>query len=84
MHRLDLLARMKANPAGDWTLADVERLCRAYELLFRAGHGTSHCHAKFPNVRQIVTIPARRPIKPVYIRRLVRYIEQYGGVSDGP
>ena len=77
--KLDLLAPMKANPAGDWTIADVERLCRAHELLFRAGHGTSHCHTKFPLVREIVTVPARRPIKSVYIRKLVSYIERHGG-----
>jgi len=28
-----------------------------------------------------LTIPARRPIKPVYIRKHVRYIETYGDVS---
>jgi predicted RNA binding protein YcfA (HicA-like mRNA interferase family) len=38
----------------------------------------SHFHAKHPNAREILTIPARRPIKPVYIRRLVRYIDAYG------
>ena len=31
--------------------------------------------------REIVTIPARRPIKPVYIRKLVCYIEAHGDVS---
>ena len=31
------------------------------------------------SAREILTIPPARPIKPVYIRRLVRYIESYGG-----
>ena len=34
-----------------------------------------------PALHEILTIPARRPIKPVYIRKLVRYIEAYGGGS---
>ena len=76
----DLLERMRRNPAGDWKIHDVEALSREYGLLFRPGKGTSHCHAKHPAAREILTIPARRPIKPVYIRRLVRYIEMYGGV----
>jgi predicted RNA binding protein YcfA (HicA-like mRNA interferase family) len=75
----DLLARMRRNPAGDWHIRDVETVCREHGLLFRAGKGTSHCHAKHPTAREILTIPARRPIKPVYIRKLVRYIEVYGG-----
>ena len=75
----DLLDRMRQNPAGDWTIRDVERLCREHGLLFRIGQGTSHCHAKHPAASEILTIPARRPIKPVYIRKLVRYIEAHGG-----
>ena len=67
----DLLARMRVNPAGDWRIRDVEALCREYGLSFRFGKGTSHAHA--------LTIPAQRPIKPVYIRKLVRYIDEYGG-----
>ena len=75
----DLLERTRRNPAGDWRIEDVGRLCRDHGLLFRAGKGTSHCHAKYPGVHELLTIPARRPIKPVYIRKLVRYIEAYGG-----
>ena len=74
----NLLERMRRNPAGDWTIQDVERVCREHGLLFRAGKGTSHSHAKHPAAREILTIPARRPIKPVYIRYLVRYIEAHG------
>jgi hypothetical protein len=74
----DLLEQMRRNPAGDWTIADVEKVCRAHGLLFRAGKGTSHCHAKHPAAAEILTIPARRPIKPVYIRKLVHYIEVHG------
>jgi hypothetical protein len=41
----DLLEQMRRNPLGDWTISDVEKVCRAYGLWFRAGSGTSHCHA---------------------------------------
>ena len=77
----DLLERMKRNPAGDWIIRDVETICLEYGLLFRPGRGTSHCHVKHPAALEILTIPARRPIKPVYIRKLVRYIEAHGDVS---
>lgn len=76
----DRLERMRRNPAGDWTISDVEALCRECGLLFRSGKGTSHCQIKHPAAREILTIPARRPIKPVYIRKLVRYIEAHGEV----
>jgi hypothetical protein len=77
----DLLERMRRNPAADWHIRDVEMVCREHGLLFREGKGTSHCHAKHPDAREILTIPARRPIKPVYIRKLVRYIDAHGDGS---
>ncbi len=75
----DLLESMRRNPAGDWRVRDVEALCREYGLSFRFGKGTSHAHMRHPAAREILTIPAHRPIKPVYIRKLVRYIDTYGG-----
>jgi hypothetical protein len=74
----DLLDRMRRNPAGDWHIDDVEALCHEYGLSFRFGKGT-HTHMRHPGAREILTIPARRPIKPVYIRKLVHYIDAYGG-----
>jgi predicted RNA binding protein YcfA (HicA-like mRNA interferase family) len=74
----DLLDRMRRNPAGDWTIRDVETLCRRTGLLFRPGSGTSHVQIKHPDASMILTIPAHRPIKPVYIRKLVRYIVDHG------
>jgi predicted RNA binding protein YcfA (HicA-like mRNA interferase family) len=75
----DLLEQMRRNPLGNWTIGDVEKVCRAHGLWFRAGQGTSHFHVKHPAAVEILTIPARRPIKPVYIRKLVRYIDVHGG-----
>jgi hypothetical protein len=74
----DLLEKMRRNPAGDWRIDDVELLCRNYSLSFRFGKG-SHATVHHPAAREILTIPARRPIKPVYIRKLVHYIGMYGG-----
>jgi hypothetical protein len=77
-HPGDLLDRMRVNPAADWTIADVELLCDQHGLLFRRGRGTSHCHVGHPQSREILTVPARRPIKPIYIRKLVRFAELFG------
>jgi predicted RNA binding protein YcfA (HicA-like mRNA interferase family) len=74
----DLLEGMRRFLAGDWRIRDVEALCREYGLSFRFGRG-SHAQLRHPAAREILTIPAHRPIKPVYIRKLVRYIDTYGG-----
>lgn len=73
-----ILARMRDNPRGDWTINDVERVCRAY-----AEHGVritaptrgSHYKVRHPAALEILTIPAHRPIKPIYITRLVDFID---------
>ncbi len=73
---------MRTNLAGDWTIGDVETVCRQNGLFFRPGSGTSHVQIKHPTAPVILTVPARRPIKPIYIRKLVRYIDAYGD-GDG-
>jgi hypothetical protein len=70
------LDRMLANPAGDWTIEDVAALCREHAVrCIPPSGGGSHWKVSDPSQRDILTIPSRRPVKPVYIRRLVRLIE---------
>ena len=67
-----LLENMRRNPAGDWTIADIQMLCKAlgWDCLPPKGGG-SHWKVAAPGIDMILTIPAKRPIKPVYIRKLV-------------
>lgn len=75
MTRTDkLLAGMGRNPQGDWTIEDVRTVCDAVGLRFRRGTG-SHATVSHPARADILTIPAHRPIKAVYIRKLVRFVE---------
>ncbi|AOG07728.1 ycfA family protein [Bosea sp. RAC05] len=70
----DLLDRMRSNPAGDWTIGDIERLCRSYGIDCKPPPGGgSHDKVAHDAVADILTIPARRPIKPKYIRLLVSF-----------
>lgn len=80
MAKGDTLARMRGSPQGGWTMADVEVVCRQAGLRCSPPTGGgSHWKVSHPAVRDILTVPARRPIKPVYIRRLARMIEEAGG-----
>jgi hypothetical protein len=76
----DLLDRMRRNPAGDWTIRDVETVCATHNIRCSPpSGGGSHYKISHASQREILTIPFRRPIKPVYIRRLVRFIDAVGG-----
>lgn len=75
MARDKLLAKMKNNPRGDWKIAHVETLANRYGFrISRPKGGGSHITLHHDSSKKL-TIPARRPIKPVYIRQLVQIIE---------
>ena len=68
-----LLEAMRSNPR-DWRIADVERLCREYDIACTPPRKGSHYKLSHPAVAMILTVPAHRPIKPVYIRELIRLV----------
>lgn len=65
---------MRANPR-DWRIQDVIALCSAVGIACSAPRNGSHYKVKHSGQIEILTIPAHRPIKPVYIRDLVRFID---------
>ena len=69
-----LLERMRANPAGDWTIDDVRRVCEGSGLLVEPPRRGSHFTIRTPDRSGFLAVPARRPIKPVYIREVVRLV----------
>lgn len=73
----DLLGRMKRNPQGDWTIKDVETVCGQHDGVSckPPTGGGGHYKVSHPSSPFILTIPFNRPIKAVYIRFLVRFLE---------
>lgn len=76
------LAAMRRNPAADWQIEDVATVCRASGIECVAPSRGSHYRIAHNAVAAILTIPARRPVKPVYIRMLVDYIDRVEAVSN--
>ncbi|MET7246608.1 type II toxin-antitoxin system HicA family toxin [Methylobacterium sp. EM32] len=73
------LEAMRRNPAGDWTIEDVKVVCRAYGVACGPPASGSHYDVSHPDQPDILTIPFRRPIKPVYIRKLIAFIDRMKG-----
>jgi hypothetical protein len=70
------LNAMSANPRGNWTIADVEAVCGEFGISSAPPTGGgSHFKIAHPALREKLTIPFKRPIKPVYIKKLVAFIE---------
>jgi hypothetical protein len=74
-----LLARMRNNPR-DWKMSDLKALAARHGLDWRQP-GTSH--VTFSSARGgNVTVPAHKPIKPIYVQMFVALLDRIG-VSDG-
>lgn len=74
-----LLTRMKNNPRGDWKISHVETLAKRYGFsINRPRGGGSHVILRHDSGKRL-SVPAHRPIKPVYIRQLVQIIEEVEG-----
>jgi hypothetical protein len=71
---------MRDNPR-DWRIEDVQAVCAAFGVTCTAPRKGSHYKVKHQSQRQVLTVPAHRPIKPFYIAALVRFIEAVGGAE---
>lgn len=71
------LEAMRANPRAGWRIVDVEYVCNERGVLCEPSRGgSSHYKIAHPAIRRKLSIPFARPIKPVYIRDLVRFIDE--------
>ncbi|WP_426262797.1 type II toxin-antitoxin system HicA family toxin [Sphingomonas sp. PWP1-2] len=74
-----LLERMRANPR-DRRIEDVAALCDGFGIACTPPRKGSHYKVKHVERPEILTIPAHRPIKPIYIRELVRFVDAVQGL----
>jgi hypothetical protein len=60
------LDQMRRHPQSDWTIGDVEALCKEFGIACEPPRGGgSHYKVFHPAMAEILTVPFKRPIKPV-------------------
>ena len=75
MSKLDkLITKLKNNPK-DVKIETIKKIADNYGLTYSLGKG-DHLNIKHPKIDYILTIPAHRPIKPIYIKKLLSMIEE--------
>lgn len=67
------LEKMRRNPR-DWRIEQLETIAKQYGVNIRKSGG-SHVMFDHPAWIELLCIPAHRPIKPVYIKKLVHLID---------
>jgi hypothetical protein len=74
MARLEkLLAAMRRNPSADWRIEQLKAIADRHGMSYPKP-GTSHVTFRSPRGDKL-TVPARRPIKPVYVRKFLALLE---------
>ncbi|MDE2446109.1 MAG: type II toxin-antitoxin system HicA family toxin [Alphaproteobacteria bacterium] len=74
-----LLERMRRNPK-DWDIEDLKGLAKRFNVDWRQP-GTSHF--TFSAKGQIpVTVPAHKPIKPIYIKKFLALLDAIGTQNE--
>jgi hypothetical protein len=68
---------MRANPA-DWRIESLKSVADAHGVAWRQPGG-SHVIFRHPN-GAMLSVPAHRPIKAVYVRKFVRLVDD--GVAE--
>ena len=69
-----LLLSMKNNRKDDWVIDDLKAVATRYNIDYRQP-GTSHVTFRTKQGVKL-TVPARKPIKPIYIKMFIELIEQ--------
>ncbi|MFN7922741.1 MAG: type II toxin-antitoxin system HicA family toxin [Bryobacteraceae bacterium] len=69
------LLRMRQVQAG-WRIEELQSIASENHVEWRRpGRGGSHVIFSAPGVREIVSVPSKRPIKPVYIKQFLALVD---------
>jgi hypothetical protein len=72
-----LLESMRHNPR-DWRIENLVTVAGRYGIEVRNPGGSHHVFSS-PGVELAVSVPAHRPIKPVYVRQFIALVDQARG-----
>lgn len=67
------IEKMRNNPR-DWQITDLEVIAHQLGITVRKGKG-SHVSFTHPKWMEILTVPAHRPVKPIYVKKFILLID---------
>lgn len=68
-----LIEKMRNNPR-DWRIEQLETIATQFGVAIRKTGG-SHVVFDHPKWIELLTVPAKRPIKPIYIKKFLALLE---------
>jgi hypothetical protein len=80
MARAERILRNMRNNPRDWRIEDLKLLAGRYGIAWRQP-GTSHVTFRSA-AGAVLSVPAHKPIKPVYVKAFLKLIEQGGNANE--
>lgn len=80
MSKIDKLIEKLRNNPRDTNISMIRKILDKYSLEYIWGKG-DHLNVKHTNIDYILTIPAHKPIKPIYIIKLLKMIDEIGKIK---
>ena len=75
-----ILQKMRHHPR-DWRIEEIKIIAKRYKIAYRQP-GTSHVTFRFANGEKL-TVPAHKPVKPIYIQKFIDLLDvQIGGTNE--
>lgn len=74
-----ILGRMRNNPTG-WRIEDLKTVAARFKIEYRQP-GTRHLTFRHPSGAKL-TVPARKPIKPIYVKKFLELIDEVTDEKD--
>ncbi len=75
-----VLEKMRRNPRADWTMETLLSIAFRIGIEVRNSDGSHHVFS-FPGVEEDISIPFRRPVKPLYIKKFLALVDAVNEVS---
>jgi predicted RNA binding protein YcfA (HicA-like mRNA interferase family) len=80
MSKIDKLIEKLRNNPRDTSIGLIKKVLDKYRIEYIWGKG-DHLNVKHPKIDYILTIPAHKPIKPIYIIKLLKMIDEIGDIT---
>ncbi|NLU42056.1 MAG: type II toxin-antitoxin system HicA family toxin [Firmicutes bacterium] len=68
------LDRIRRNPRGV-SFEELMSIAKRRGFTVRSVRG-SHFHLRHPSISEILTLPARSPVKPVYVKAVLKLVDR--------
>lgn len=72
-----LLEQMRANPAKGWSMNEIRTLCNQVGLTLKPPSNGSHHKVLSDLLHGALTVPYKRPVKVVYIKKIVGFADAH-------